>query len=58
VIKEHGDYRDSWMNGIRGIKFWDTSALLPLCLKEPQTETVQGLVHQDGDLVGLVWGAD
>lgn len=38
------------------MKFWDTSALLPLCLKEPQTEKVQGLVHQDGDLV-VWWGA-
>jgi predicted nucleic acid-binding protein len=38
------------------MKFWDTSALLPLCLKEPQTEKVQDLVRQDGDLVAW-WGA-
>ncbi len=38
------------------MKFRDTSALLPLCLKEPQTEKVQDLVHQDGNLVAW-WGA-
>lgn len=38
------------------MKFWDTSALLPLCLKEPQTGKVQDLVQQDGDLV-VWWGA-
>ncbi|MDR4494436.1 MAG: hypothetical protein R3B74_08435 [Nitrospirales bacterium] len=38
------------------MKFWDTSALLPLCLTEPQTKQVQDLVRQDGDLV-VWWGA-
>lgn len=38
------------------MKFWDTSALLPLCLKEPQTKQIQDLVYQDGDLVAW-WGA-
>ncbi len=37
------------------MKFWDTSALLPLCVKEPQSEKIQNLVQQDGDLV--VWWA-
>ena len=37
------------------MKFWDTSALLPLCLKEPQTKRVQKLIDQDGDLV-VWWG--
>jgi predicted nucleic acid-binding protein len=37
------------------MRFWDTSALLPLCLKEPQTNRVQQLIDQDGDLVAW-WG--
>ena len=37
------------------MKFLDASALLPLCLKEPQTVKVQDLVQQDGDLV-VWWG--
>jgi uncharacterized protein len=37
------------------MKFWDTSALLPLCVNEPQSEQVQNVINQDGDLV--VWWA-
>jgi len=37
------------------MKFWDTSALMPLCLKEPQTARVQKLIEQDGD-VAAWWG--
>lgn len=37
------------------MRFWDTSALLPLCLKEPQTNRVQKLIDEDGDLV-VWWG--
>jgi uncharacterized protein len=37
------------------MKFWDTSALLPLCVNEPQSEQVQTVINQDGDLV--VWWA-
>ena len=38
------------------MRFWDTSAILPLCVQEPQTDRVQELVNQDGDLV-VWWGA-
>ena len=37
------------------MKFWDTSALLPLCLQETQTAVVQKLIHQDGEVVAW-WG--
>lgn len=37
------------------MKFWDISALMPLCLKEPQTEKIQSLVQKDDDLVAW-WG--
>jgi len=37
------------------MRFWDTSGLLPLCLKEPQTDRVQKLIGEDGDLV-VWWG--
>ncbi len=37
------------------MKFWDTSALLPLCLNEPQSDQVQNVINQDGDLV-VWWG--
>lgn len=35
------------------MKFWDSSAIIPLCLKEPASETVKSLAEEDGDLV--VW---
>ncbi len=38
------------------MRFWDTSALLPLCVKEPQAGRVQKNIDQDGDLV-VWWGA-
>jgi len=38
------------------MKFWDTSALLPLCVKEPQAGRVQKIIDQDGDLV-VWWGS-
>jgi len=37
------------------MRFWDTSALLPLCVQEPQTNRVQKIIDQDGDLVAW-WG--
>ena len=37
------------------MKFWDSSAIIPLCLKEPASEAVRRLVKADEDLV--VWWA-
>lgn len=37
------------------MKFWDTSAVVPLCLIEPATAEVRGLVEADPSLV--VWWA-
>ncbi len=37
------------------MKFWDSSAIIPLCLKEPASEAVQKLAEKDEDLV--VWWA-
>jgi uncharacterized protein len=35
------------------MKFWDSSAIIPLCLKEQMSETVKRLVKSDEDIV--VW---
>jgi predicted nucleic acid-binding protein len=35
------------------MKFWDSSAIIPLCLKEPASHMVKTLAEEDGDLV--VW---
>ena len=37
------------------MKFWDSSAILPLCLKESATDTVGRLLKTDEDIV--VWWA-
>jgi hypothetical protein len=37
------------------MKFWDSSAIIPLCLKEQMSETVKRLIKADEDLV--VWWA-
>ena len=37
------------------MKFWDSSAIIPLCLKEPASETVKRLLKGDEDIV--VWWA-
>lgn len=37
------------------MRFWDTSALIPLFVQEPRSETVQHIVQDDGDMV--VWWA-
>jgi predicted nucleic acid-binding protein len=37
------------------MRFWDSSAVIPLCLKEQRSETVRGLVKADEDIV--VWWA-
>jgi len=35
------------------MKFWDSSAIIPLCLKEKASEDVKGLMKDDEDIV--VW---
>ena len=37
------------------MKFWDSSAIIPLCLKEQMSETVKRLIKSDEDIV--VWWA-
>ena len=37
------------------MKFWDSSAIIPLCLKEPTTERIRGVLKVDEDIV--VWWA-
>ncbi len=37
------------------MKFWDTSAIIPLCLKEPQTRRVKTITDTDPTIV--VWWA-
>lgn len=38
------------------MRFWDTSALVPLCIREPQTPVVQGLLDEDPG-VAVWWAA-
>lgn len=33
------------------MKFWDASAVIPLCLKQPKTAVVKKLAEADGDIV-------
>ena len=35
------------------MKFWDSSAVIPLCFKESESEVIQELVRADSDMV--VW---
>ncbi len=37
------------------MKFWDSSAIIPLCLKEQMSETVKHLIKSEEDIV--VWWA-
>ena len=37
------------------MRFWDSSAIIPLCLKEQMSETVKRLIKADEDIV--VWWA-
>lgn len=37
------------------MKFWDSSAIIPLCLKEPASEVVKPLAKRDEDIV-VWWG--
>jgi len=38
------------------MKFWDASAIVPLCIDEAQTETVRNIAKKDGALVAW-WGS-
>lgn len=37
------------------MRFWDSSAIIPLCIEEPHSETMRLLTHDDGELV-FWWG--
>jgi uncharacterized protein len=37
------------------LRFWDSTAILPLLVREPTTDKVEGLLHRDPDLV-IWWG--
>ena len=37
------------------MKFWDSSAIIPLCLKEPTSERIRDVLKVDEDIV--VWWA-
>ena len=37
------------------MRFWDSSAIIPLCLEEPPSEKIRNLAEKDEDLV--VWWA-
>lgn len=37
------------------MRFWDSSAIVPLLLREPTTEKIESLLHRDPDLV-MWWG--
>ena len=37
------------------MKFWDSSAIIPLCLKEPASETIRALAKSDEDII-VWWG--
>jgi uncharacterized protein len=37
------------------MRFWDSSAIIPLCIEEPHSETMDQLAHEDGELA-FWWG--
>jgi hypothetical protein len=37
------------------MRFWDSSAIIPLCIEEPHSETMRLLAHEDGELA-FWWG--
>jgi uncharacterized protein len=37
------------------VKFWDSSAIIPLCFKEPASEAVKHVINADPDII--VWWA-
>ena len=38
------------------MKFWDASAIIPLCIEEPRTRAVQDVAKKDGSFV-VWWGS-
>lgn len=38
------------------MRFWDASALIPLCCRQPASDEVQGLLGRDDDIV-VWWGS-
>ncbi len=38
------------------MKFWDSSAIIPLCITEPQTKTVADIAKEDNAIV-VWWGS-
>ena len=38
------------------MKFWDASAIIPLCISEPQSRVVQDIAKDDGSIV-VWWGS-
>lgn len=38
------------------MKFWDASAIIPLCIDEPRTEIVRDIVKKDASIV-VWWGS-
>ena len=38
------------------MKFWDTSAIIPLCIEEQKTRTVKDIAEKDGAVV-VWWGS-
>jgi len=39
----------------REVKFWDSSAIIPPCLKKPASEAVKHVINADPDI--MVWWA-
>lgn len=37
------------------MRFWDSSAIVPLCIEEPRSEITRLLAHDDGELI-FWWG--
>lgn len=52
-------YVQPWRKSVRlvgrSLRFWDTSAIIPLILDEPASDLAKALLHEDGDVV--VWWA-
>jgi len=39
------------------VKFWDSSALIPLCIDEPRTDTMRAILRKGSGLI-VWWGTD
>jgi len=38
------------------MRFWDTSAIIPLCIEEQETRSIQNIIKKDGMIV-VWWGS-